>query len=211
MSAKCNYASWIGAVVMVACIAVATPRLFAASSTVRVGYPQPSGAMLPLWLVSEAKLDQKYGVPVQNIFISGAARMIFSGVLDRYPRLKVVSVENEVGWIPFWLDKCDKAYKRHRHSEKVPMTKLPSEYFAEQIYATFFNDHVGGKMFSWFGVDNCMWSNDYPHQNSTWPHSRDVIARDMADLPAASRDKLLNSNVRKLYKLNAPASLPKAA
>jgi len=48
---------------------------FAANSTVRVGYPQPSGAMLPLWLVSEAKLDLKYGVPVQNIFISGAARM----------------------------------------------------------------------------------------------------------------------------------------
>ena len=51
------------------------PQLFAASATMRVGYPQPSGAMLPLWLVSEAKLDQKYGVPVQNIFISGAGRM----------------------------------------------------------------------------------------------------------------------------------------
>lgn len=49
--------------------------LLAASATIRVGYPQPSGAMLPLWLVTEAKLDQKYGVPVQNIFISGAARM----------------------------------------------------------------------------------------------------------------------------------------
>jgi ABC-type nitrate/sulfonate/bicarbonate transport system substrate-binding protein len=49
--------------------------LFAATVTLRVGYPQPSGAMLPLWLVSDAKLDQKYGVLVQNIFISGAARM----------------------------------------------------------------------------------------------------------------------------------------
>lgn len=49
--------------------------LLAATATIRVGYPQPSGAMLPLWLVTEAKLDQKYGVPVQNIFISGAARM----------------------------------------------------------------------------------------------------------------------------------------
>ena len=46
-----------------------------ANPTLRVGYPQPSGAMLPLWLVSDAKLDQKYGEPVQNIFISGAARM----------------------------------------------------------------------------------------------------------------------------------------
>ena len=106
---------------------------------------------------------------------------------------------------------CDKGYKRHRHSEKVQMSKLPSEYFAEQIYATFFNDVVGGKLFSWWGVDNCMWSNDYPHQNSTWPNSRAVIERDMAHLSAADREKLLNTNVRKLYKLNAPASLPKAA
>ncbi len=77
---------------------------------------------------------------------------MFAGVLERYPKLKIVSVENEIGWIPFWLGQCDKAFKRHRHSEKVPMSKLPSEYFAEQIYATFFNDHVGGKMFSWWGV-----------------------------------------------------------
>lgn len=47
----------------------------AATPTVRVGYPQPSGAMLPLWLVSDANLDRKYGIAVQNIFISGAARM----------------------------------------------------------------------------------------------------------------------------------------
>ena len=137
--------------------------------------------------------------------------IIFTGVLERYPKLKVVSVENEIGWIPFWLGQCDKAFKRHRHSEKLPIDKLPSEYFYRQIYATFFNDYVGGKLFSWWGTDNCMWSNDYPHQNSTWPNSRAVINRDMGHLPAADRDKLLNANVRKLYSLKAPASLPVAA
>ncbi len=55
--------------------------------------------------------------------------IMFTGVLERYPKLKIVSVENEVGWIPFWLGQCDKAFKRHRHAEKVPMSKLPSEYF----------------------------------------------------------------------------------
>jgi predicted TIM-barrel fold metal-dependent hydrolase len=137
--------------------------------------------------------------------------IIFSGVLERYPRLKIVSVENEIGWMPFWLGQCDKGFKRHRHREKVPLENLPSEYFYRQVYATFFNDHVGGKLFSWWGVDNCMWSNDYPHQNSTWPNSREVIARDMGHLPDTDRDKLLNANVRKLYNLNAPASLPVAA
>jgi uncharacterized protein len=137
--------------------------------------------------------------------------IIFSGVLERYPKLKIVSVENEVGWMPFWLGQCDKGFKRHRHREKIGIDKLPSEYFYRQVYATFFNDHVGGKLFSWWGTDNCMWSNDYPHQNSTWPNSRAVIDRDMGHLPAADRDKLLNVNVRKLYNLKAPASLPVAA
>jgi predicted TIM-barrel fold metal-dependent hydrolase len=137
--------------------------------------------------------------------------IVFTGVLERYPQLKVVSVENEIGWLPFWLGQCDKAFKRHRHSEKLTIDKLPSEYFRRQIYATFFNDHVGGKLFSWWGCDNFMWSNDYPHQNSTWPNSRDVIARDMAHLDAADREKLLNTNVTKLYNLKVPASLPKTA
>src|SRR3990167_1449004 len=61
------------------------------------------------------------------------------------------------------------------------------------------------------GATAIAWSNDYPHQNSTWPNSREVINRDMGHLPAADREKLLNANVRKLYSLKVPASLPIAA
>src|ERR1051325_9204435 len=64
--------------------------------------------------------------------------IIFTGVLERYPEMKIVSVENEVGWMPFWLGQCDKAFRRHRHSEKLPIDKAPSEYFKRQVYATFF-------------------------------------------------------------------------
>jgi predicted TIM-barrel fold metal-dependent hydrolase len=132
--------------------------------------------------------------------------MIFSGVLERYPRLKIVSVENEIGWMPFWLGQCDKAFRRHRANEPLGIDKPPSEYFRRQVYATFFNDHVGGRLFSWWGADNCMWSNDYPHQNSTWPNSREVISRDMGHLPIADRRKLLCANVEKLYNLKLPAA-----
>src|SRR5258708_13436328 len=83
---------------------------FAANSTVRVGYPQPSGAMLPLWLVSDAKLDLKYGVPGQNIFISGAARMNQSMVAGHIllPSIAPAAVDTllagpELGTIPLPL------------------------------------------------------------------------------------------------------------
>ena len=82
--------------------------------------------------------------------------------------------------------------------------RLPSEYFQEQVYATFFNDAVGGHILSWWGEDNCMWSNDFPHGNSTWPQSREVVARDLGQLPAKIRAKLVRENLARLYKVPVP-------
>lgn len=128
--------------------------------------------------------------------------IIFSGVLERFPLLNLVVVENEVGWIPFWLEQCDKYFERHRLVEPLTLIKRPSEYFNRQVFATFFNDETGGHLLSWWGIDNCMWSNDYPHSNSTWPHSREVISRDLGQLPADDRAKLVCGNVARLYQLN---------
>ena len=125
--------------------------------------------------------------------------LIFYGVLDRYPSLKFVSVENEVGWLPFMLQQWDYYYRRFRGVNPPPIDKDPSEYFYRQIFATFFRDTVGGHNLEWWGSDNCMWSNDYPHGNSTWPESRKYIERDLRHLPGEIRVKLLCANVAKLY------------
>ena len=153
----------------------------------------------------------RIGVEQTREIESALFDIIFTGVLDRYPKLKIVSVENEVGWMPFWIGQCDKGFKRHRHAQKLPIDKLPSEYFYGQVFSTFFNDHVGGKMFSWWGVDNCMWSNDYPHQNSTWPNSRAGHRARHGRCEAGGSAKLLFTNCEKLYNLKVPASLPVAA
>jgi predicted TIM-barrel fold metal-dependent hydrolase len=133
--------------------------------------------------------------------------IIFSGVLERYPRLKVVLVENEIGWLPYVLEQWDYYFDRHRKAEPLTIDKLPSEYFNRQVYATFFNDSVGAHFLSWWGADNCMWSNDFPHANSTWPHSREVVARDLGHLPADVRAKLLRENVARLYNMPVPDAL----
>ncbi|MCH7607576.1 MAG: amidohydrolase [Chloroflexi bacterium] len=137
--------------------------------------------------------------------------LIFSGVLERFPRLKVVLVENEIGWMPFVLEQWDYYFKRHGTGDRtVPLSRLPSEFFHDQVYATFFNDAVGGHLLSWWGTDNCMWSNDYPHGNSTWPHSREIVARDLGSLPAQARAKVLRENVARLYHLRMPEPVPAA-
>ncbi|MPZ13825.1 MAG: amidohydrolase family protein [Chloroflexi bacterium] len=138
---------------------------------------------------------------------SGLFELIFYGVLDRYPRLKIVIVENEIGWIPFFLQQWDYYFRRFRKTNPPPIDREPSEYFYRQVYATFFNDAVGGQSFRWWGHDNCMWSNDFPHPNSTWPNSRTVIERDLGHVPPDVRAKLVCENVARLYDLRVPAAV----
>lgn len=130
--------------------------------------------------------------------------IVFSGVLDRFPRGKIVLVENEVAWIPFYVHEWDKYYKRHSPRSPLSITKLPSEYVNKQVYATFFSDPTGGRLLDWWGADTCMWSNDYPHAASTWPHSREVIAQELGHLPHDVFSKVVRENVVRLYNLKVP-------
>ena len=109
--------------------------------------------------------------------------------------------------MPFVVSQWDKY--RERRKQISPMTMLPGEYFRRQVYATFFNDPPARMLLGEWGTDNCMWSNDFPHQNSTWPKSREVIKRDLGHLPDASRATLLHENVTRLYDL--PVLMPVVA
>jgi predicted TIM-barrel fold metal-dependent hydrolase len=125
---------------------------------------------------------------------------IGSGVLERFPRLKLVFVENEISWMPYVLSQYDKYAARP--STKKNLTMLPSEYARRQVYATFFNDPPSRWILGEWGEDTCMWSNDFPHPNSTWPKSREVIARDLGHISPDRRRKLLSGNVKTLYGLS---------
>ena len=132
---------------------------------------------------------------------------IFYGVLERFPRLKLVTVENEAGWLPFTIQQWDYYYRRFREAKPLPMTREPGAYMREQVFSCFFNDAVAGHNLAWWGADNLMWSNDYPHWNSTWPHSLKVIRRDLGHLPAETQAKVLAGNACRLYGLDI-AALP---
>jgi predicted TIM-barrel fold metal-dependent hydrolase len=139
---------------------------------------------------------------------------IFYGVLERYPKLRLVTVENESGWLPFMVQQWDYYYRRFRGVNPPPITKEPGVYVREQIYSCFFNDSVCGRNLAWWGQDNLMWSNDFPHPNSTWPNSLKVIRRDLGHLPLETQTKVLAANASKLYGLDVsalPAGISRAA
>ncbi|MBF6570606.1 MAG: amidohydrolase [Candidatus Binataceae bacterium] len=125
--------------------------------------------------------------------------IMFSGVFQRFPGLRLVLVENEIGWLPFVIQQWDYYFKRFRDTLDLPIKRLPSEYFADNVFATFFNDAVGCRQLGFWGTTNCMWSNDFPHPNSTWPKSREKIDQLLGHLPPDQRASVLSSNVANLY------------
>lgn len=127
---------------------------------------------------------------------------IFAGVLERFPGLKLVSAENNVGWLPYVIQRWDQSFEGGRSMYSVPLKLKPSEYFQRQIYATFIDDPLGVKNRRQVGIDNIMWSSDYPHTASTWPHSQEIIARDFKDAPADEKWKIVRENVTQLYGLD---------
>jgi predicted TIM-barrel fold metal-dependent hydrolase len=129
--------------------------------------------------------------------------LIFSGVLERFPRLQIVSAENNCGWIPYYLQRMDRAFERNRFAAGYKLSLKPSEYFARQIWCTYIDDYVGVASRRFIGIDRMMWSSDYPHQASSWPHSQEVVARDFKDASEDDRFKITRGNVARLYGFDA--------
>ncbi len=127
------------------------------------------------------------------------ADLVFGGVLQRWPALRVVSVEAYVGWLPFVLEYMDHAARVHGYWNDCGLTAPPSTYLRRQLYATFIEDPVGLRERHVLGVDNLMWSSDYPHGESTFPDSRGFVARTFAAVPPEETRKMVAGNARRLY------------
>jgi len=103
--------------------------------------------------------------------------MIFSGTLEKRPKVKFVMGEAGLGWIPYVIERLD--YELHKYGPKITDYKLktlPSEIFARQVFTTYEEEKLGVELIPRIGADNVMWASDYPHGDSTWPHSRKSLA-----------------------------------
>jgi uncharacterized protein len=136
-----------------------------------------------------------------------ASLFIFGRIFERHPDLRVVLVEADAGWIPHFCSRMDHAYKRHRFWMKAgEMAKLPSEYFHENIYATFQDDWVALHNIDLVNPRRLLWANDYPHADSTWPWSHKLLEHHMANLTDEQFALVLRENVKELYKLPVDTS-----
>jgi predicted TIM-barrel fold metal-dependent hydrolase len=133
--------------------------------------------------------------------------LIFGGVFERHPALRVVCVEADAGWVPHWMYRADHAFDRHRNWLTADLTRPPSQYFRENVYVTFQDDSVAFHVTEMLNHERLMWANDHPHSDATWPDSQSVVAEHTAHLPEQVRDDILWRNCARLYNLEAPDAM----
>ncbi len=129
------------------------------------------------------------------------AETILSGLFDRFPRLKFISVEAGAGWVPFFLEQLDDRYFRNRRWAKVELQMLPSEYFRRNWLVTFVQDFYGIRNRHAVGIKNMMWSTDYPHHICDWPYTRKLANEMFSGVPEEERYAICAGNAVELYKL----------
>ncbi|HKA54115.1 MAG TPA: amidohydrolase family protein, partial [Candidatus Binatia bacterium] len=126
-------------------------------------------------------------------------RMVYGGVFERFPDLKVVSAENDVGWIPNWVHRLDHVHAKIASARQLPLK--PSEYVRRNVWATFQDDPLGPATWKFFGESNYMWASDFPHADSTFPHSLKTIGENFAGVPAEVTEKIVFANANRLYNI----------
>jgi len=125
---------------------------------------------------------------------------IFGKVFERFPGLRVVSAENDTGWIAHFMYRSDHFYEKFGTMRDATRLKVkPSDYVRTNIWATFQDDAIGPMTYRFFGEDNYMWASDFPHTDSTWPNSLKVIKQDFEGVPEGVTRKIVCDNAAKLY------------
>ena len=174
-----------------------------------LGYPihihiaQPRSDVLTM----QSLAPNKQGTAMSFISLSPSglketlAILIFAGVPARYPNLRFIFTEAGASWLIYFKERMDIVFKRHRHWTKSPLKEPPSYYVDRHCLNTFIEDTAAIRLRHEVGLGNLMWSTDYPHSDSTWPHSWKYIDEAFAGVPADERHQLLAGNAIEIYGL----------
>jgi predicted TIM-barrel fold metal-dependent hydrolase len=134
------------------------------------------------------------------------ATLVFGAVFERFPELRIVSAENDTGWLPHIMYRMDHAHEKYGAMLPEKLSLKPSEYIRRQLWATFQDDPIGPITHEIFGAENYMWASDFPHSDSTFPESHAWIEKNFAGVPDAVRRKIVYENAVGLYGMNLGSS-----
>jgi len=138
---------------------------------------------------------------VTGTFRKPLGQLIFGGVFDRHPRLKIVWSEGGINWIPGALHDAELAFDSYDKIEPEPIKHRPSYYWHNHCYATFQSDTLGLELLKYIGYDRVMWGMDYPHSEGTFGYSRSAIQSIRDAVSEEQARMILGETASKLYGL----------
>lgn len=136
-----------------------------------------------------------------------AVQLILAGVFDRFPELRILMAENQIGWVPTFMTVADERYDRHIHwaQELLDFQPLPnghpSDYIRRHILWGFQRDPAGVELRHWMGFENLVWGSDFPHQESEYPNSMSVIEQNFRGVPKEERQAMVCGNISRFLNL----------
>ena len=143
------------------------------------------------------------GLFMENSRVIG--NMLCSGVLEKFPKLKIVSVESGIGWIPFMLESLDYEWEETGSQLECNLSMPPSEYFKRQVYGCFWFEKTAPKqLVERIGEDNLLFETDFPHPTCLYPDVKGYLEDVTADWSATTKRKILRDNAAALYGVKLP-------
>jgi predicted TIM-barrel fold metal-dependent hydrolase len=131
---------------------------------------------------------------------------MLSGLFDKYPNLKLVSVESGCGWVPFVIEASEYQWDEMAPDEAKGLQRRPAQYFKDHIYATFWFEDFGVKHFiEMIGPNNLLFETDFPHPTCLYPESQAHLAKVLQRLDPGVRNRVCQDNAAELYKIPLPA------
>jgi len=157
----------------------------------------------------EAPVDVMMTLQPMNI-VQAAADLVWSPVLRRFPDLTFALSEGGIGWIPYFLERCDRVYKQHRSWTHQDFgDQLPSEVFLERIVTCFIDDEFGIEARHKLNLDMVTWECDYPHSDSTWPLGPETLGAYIEGVPDDDVSKITHENALRLFSFDLFSHVPK--
>ena len=153
---------------------------------------------------STATLSRTYFVTIEDYCKASLADMLFSGLFDKFPRLRVGSIEHELGWIPHFVERLDYTYTQRQGNHLFPKLKdgaMPSDHFRRNCFCSFQEDALGIAYRHTIGLDGLMFGSDYPHTESTFPKSREIMEDRLGGVPTEEQRMIVFDNANRLYGL----------
>jgi predicted TIM-barrel fold metal-dependent hydrolase len=160
---------------------------------------------VPMWKdYVRGQILAAHAPPTFSVLAQFLPHLVFSGILDRYPRLNWVCAETGLGWLGYTIEACDHEWER-RHLWAEGILTRPSESLKRQLYTAVWFEERGIASRYDLGLDKIMWESDFPHNTSTYPESWKMVERVLGSVPADEREPILWRNAARLYGIDVAA------